>query len=81
MTYSHKTAPKVEVVWKDSCSLGGWGQAPGDRDHTPADCTTMGYLLKRDRKQVVVAQNRGPSKFGEVMVIPSECVRGVRRLK
>lgn len=74
----HKLKPVV-VEWIDSNSTGGWMSS-----YEAADlrCQTAGFLMKRDKKSVVICQNiSAGGQRGEFMEIPAVAIRRVRRLK
>ena len=79
-TYAHGKQPTVLVRWIDSTTTHGWGQTATD-DHEPVTCETAGFLIKEANGYISFAQNRGPSKVGEVISIPKACVKRVRRLR
>ena len=79
-TYAHGKQPIVYVRWVDSTTTSGWGQTAAD-DHEPVTCETAGFLLKTRPSHVTIAQNRGPTKCGEVTSIPMVCVKSIRQLK
>ena len=72
----------VEIEWVDSATTRGWN-SPGQFVESPlAHCRTVGYLLKRTKKYVVVVQSLGDDTHnaGEGLGIPASCVKRLRRL-
>ena len=80
-----KRHPMVEVVWHDAHSDGGGWKQPTEalRDVAePYVVRSVGFLLKANKREVVVAQSR-TDRAGYVtdtMTIPRGMVRRVRRL-
>ena len=71
--------PMVLVEWIDSALYTGWKKRRND--YCPSSCQTIGFLLERGRKQVVVAmQLNDEEDVGEVMVIPRCNVLSITRL-
>ena len=48
----------VEVEYLDSSTSGGWQQKK-DINHEPAFCRTVGYLIKKTRRSLTLAQSIG----------------------
>jgi hypothetical protein len=77
----------VEVDWIDSCAHSGWRSFVDARDDSlPSSCRSIGYMLRRDAKVLVLAQSidatdEGDERFADVLAIPAAVVRRVRRLK
>ena len=73
----------VLVTWRDSCSPGRKWQ---DRDwvkdnYTAVTCRSVGWLVRRDKKDLVLCASYGQPEVGDVTAIPSACVVSVKRLK
>lgn len=49
----------VEVSWFDANARGAWGSASDYMQHSIAPVLTVGYLLKQDKKEVIVVQSVG----------------------
>lgn len=79
-----KRPPLVRVEWTDATSWHGWFK-PGDVDADPkwlTQCETVGWLVKRDKTQMVVAQTRSAEpKYGELWSIPKRWIRRVEVLR
>lgn len=71
----------VEIQWEDAVSKGGWqcSQNAGI-EYKGSPCRTVGYLVRKTRTEVVIAQNTSCNEqdVGEVMVIPLGIVRKTR---
>lgn len=73
----------VEVLWEDSMSMGRW--------HTPEEEETwlkdtqlirsVGYLLTKDAKHVLLYQSQAQQERCAHLRIPSGMVRKIRRLR
>ena len=78
--------PIVEVTWADAASTGaGWMLARELKEWMDADftvCKTVGYLVRKDNKKVVVAASgTSNDKWSDTTEIPRSQVRRIRRLK
>jgi hypothetical protein len=75
-------APLVEVTWDDACSNHGWLDDTELHEATTIRMTTVGYMVRRDRKGLALAQAHGShGKWAEIWVIPPGWIKRVRRLK
>ena len=78
--------PIVQVDWIDSTSQSPWADASEHLANGFLMCQTFGYLLKRTKHAVIVAQNAALLAPGELhhvsnsMTIPTGCVRRVTYL-
>lgn len=73
----------TEVEWDDANSNARW-QDLGEmkNNHHVALCKSVGYLLKRDKKEILLVQTQAPEGDGAgVISIPIGFVRRVRRIK
>ena len=72
----------VLVDWVDSASVGGWA---GEEDLNVCECKTVGFLLRKTKDKVVVAQSISPRDAVEVcdnrFAIPRGCIKSIRELK
>ena len=78
-----KTVRPVKVVWVDSLCAGGWVSDEAARLAQPSTITSVGFLLERDRKRVVIAQSV-PDEVGEVgdvLAIPAAAVQSLQPLE
>lgn len=79
------TYPIVNVTWMDASSHSGWMPLEVvDKEATLFECHSVGYLLKRTKDRVIVAQNlseRSVGKASDIMVIPSNWVTGIKVLR
>ena len=71
----------VEVTWMDASSDDDWK----DSDDEPValvTCRTVGWLIRRDDKRLVVVQTiTDDDGRGNEWSIPAGCVKKVRRLE
>lgn len=69
-----------EVEWEDSASANGWQRREG-ADFGTTLCHSVGYLMKKDKHLVALAQswdNHG--SISAVISIPRAVVRSMRKL-
>lgn len=76
-----KKPPLVEVEWTDHCGWAQWAPREEHAKGVPLACTTAGYLLKKDSKQIVVALNLSETRADSSITIVRSCVKSIRRLK
>lgn len=81
MTY--KKEHPVIVEWFDSCHITGYlDKSDNYKSHDVISCRTIGYLVKSDRKRVVLSHesfNTGEERF--INVIPRCNITRVIKLK
>ena len=71
----------MEVKWKDAARTASvWVT---DVNIQLVDAVTVGYLIKRTRKVIIVAQTKTPdeSLWGGIWIIPAAWVTKIRRIK
>lgn len=73
--------PIVEVTWEDACRVNTWDE--GDDLPTPETARTVGYLLDRNAKRLIIGTEYFESDmhWRDVNVIPAAMVRKVRVLR
>ena len=73
----------VEVWWKDAYSDNGTRLEVGQSTDPYLPTHTVGYLIKRNRKSIILGQNFVPTDKGirNLMVIPASMILKIRRLK
>lgn len=77
-----KTLRKVEVVWIDPMTDGGWMSPEVAEEAQPATCVNVGYLLSRDRKVIrIISGYASNDCVSDVFAIPIACVKKVRFLR
>lgn len=79
-----KKFPLVIVEWNDACSNGGWRLATDAiREHKPVAVVTVGWLLRRTLRSVLVAQSYQPAddRVTDTIAIPNGMVRRVRTVR
>lgn len=77
--YWKKSVKPVLVEWIDSMGKAGWVY-----EHEEADtrCTSVGHLVKSDKKSVILALNTAMvGSYGDLITIPRSAVRRIRKLK
>jgi hypothetical protein len=74
----------VLVEWADSAAYSRWRSIEGYREAThPSQCISVGFLLLKDEKRVVILQSEDGDEHGEVaeaLAIPRACVKRIRYL-
>lgn len=74
----------VEVDWIDSVNAGGW-HVPHETDEFCRDpgpiLHTLGYIEKRTKKYLVLAQSVHGSNRANLVAIPHSAIVKVRKLK
>jgi hypothetical protein len=76
--------PLVEIEWTDSCSSNGWGTPERHMSkYTISRCRSVGYLIERNAKHVIVSQSLSDDtgNAAEVLAVPASCIKRLRRLK
>ena len=76
-----KNHKKVQVSWYDSTSRGRWVESSIARDYKPAGIRTVGLLVKKTKREVVVALNTDEDgDVSDVITIPRGCVWSITEL-
>lgn len=72
----------LEVEWDDSATLSRWGYEKEHTESSVAKCRSVGYLIERNEKHIVLALNASDEtgRVGDTISIPAACVRKVRRI-
>lgn len=71
----------VQVKWVDSALNIGW-KSRYSKETSISKCKTVGYLVKKNKKQLVIAMSVNDSGgYSEAMAIPIECVKSVKGVK
>lgn len=77
--------PIVDITWMDASSHSGWMPLEVvDKEATLFECHSVGYLLKRSKERVIVAQNlstKSVGKVSDVMVIPAGWITAIKVLR
>lgn len=73
--------PIVEITWTDSTTHGGWMDLDEANDSMAMMCTTVGYIVKKSRKQVTLAQSISANgQMGEILCVPTSVIQELREL-
>lgn len=72
----------VHIHWEDSGSVDGliW-QFKDSWECSVHDCNTVGYLVSKDKLQVVVAQSSNDDQWGRLFAIPLSSIVNVEEIK
>lgn len=73
--------PAVIVEWEDANARGGWSSKENYEEHTTVECSTVGFLLKRTQKEIVLVFTQADEDCLQGLAIPAAWVHKVRRLK
>lgn len=74
--------PLVVVEWDDISSYDSWADEKESPRWTVIRCTTVGWRLKGDRKNLIMTSTRADTgKCNDRQVIPKGVVRSIRRLE
>ncbi len=73
----------VCIEWEDSCTDTGWHSKEYAGKHCISTCHTVGYLLKNNKKGVVVFQSKSEAtgEVSEMIAIPRKVIKSLRYLK
>ena len=75
----------VLVRWLDSSAIaapggGMWLAKGAAKRHKPSEIWTVGFLVKRTKRKLVLVQSISPGQEGHGLVIPAACVVELREL-
>jgi hypothetical protein len=73
----------VEVSWFDANARGSWASAAEYMQHSIAPVLTTGYLLKQDKKEVIIVQSQGADwdDCNGAIAIPLSWIAGIKVLR
>jgi hypothetical protein len=71
----------VEVKWVDSAWSGGWRKP--DEMPRPSAVLSVGYLRRKGKKKVCLAQGRAPysDEWLNHISIPRDCIRSMKTVR
>jgi hypothetical protein len=72
---------KVIIEWVDSAGLNGIWHIKEDVDSTSSVCNTIGFVIKEDKKEIVICQSYTKDCYGFVFTIPKCSITKIKRLK
>ena len=74
--------PVCRVTWVDSCSCSRWRDVDQVRGETLMECQTVGFLVSRTRRSLVLAQSVNENRdLAASWVVPTAGVKRVERLR
>jgi len=68
----------VRVKWTDSTLHAGWVK---EVDLDLSECASLGFLINLSEDTVAIAMQHSEVSIGEVMVIPTSCVKEIMYLR
>lgn len=71
----------VEVVWLDAVADSTWTDIEAVKNHGVVEVSTVGYLLKKDERQVTLLMTKGDECVQGYFVIPAGCITEIKQLK
>jgi len=73
----------VDIEWMDSSSVAGniWVSKKDARSGTAIKCRSVGILVKKTKKCIVVAGHETPWQLSGDMAIPRSAIVRMKRLK
>lgn len=75
--------PLVEITWEDHWSQAGWHDPT--KPLVPAEYKSVGYLIKKTRKEVVIvaclSTNRDFTEMGNMSYRLASCVKKIRYIE
>lgn len=70
--------PQIALVtWLDTAQYAGWYGSRDDVPDEPLKMKTVGWLIERNKKVIVLAMTAGEFRMGDFLVIPASCVQAV----
>lgn len=82
--HKHKA---VLVTWLDAASRSGWHSRSSKADRarisrsTPLEIKSLGWLMEKNDKCIVISQSLSKWSAGELLTIPRSCVVSIEELK
>ncbi len=72
----------VQVDWQDAAGRSGWRDIEDYEDMTPVNCRSVGFLVKRNRKEVVIGLTQcEDDSLNQCIVIPVSWILKMRILR
>ncbi len=71
----------VLVTWLDAASRSGWRSRSRISKCGPIRIKSLGWLLEKNKKYVIVSQNLSKWQAGALLSIPRSCVESIEELK
>ena len=74
----------VKIEWLDANAADGWVSRARARTHPLAKCSTVGYVIKRNYRQITVAQSISTDKgdtCDAIISIPTSCIQSIKELE
>ena len=58
-----------------------WLAKGAAEQHDPSEIWTVGFLVKRTKRKLVLVQSISPSQEGHGLIIPAKCVTKLTKLR
>lgn len=69
------------VTWRDHFSINGWQEKGIEKFVKDSDlCTSVGFLLKQNKRVLVLAQSLSSQAYGDILVIDKKTVVSVEQI-
>ena len=70
----------VKINWLDSGSKYRNWEFKDDWSLEPLECMSVGFLVEKTAKKVVIAQSDGQDEWGRLFVIPKGCITKIEEI-
>lgn len=74
----------VIIEWLDANAADGWTNMKKARSHPLAECFSVGYIVRRNFRQITLAQSISSDKgdtCDALISIPTSCIKSIKELK
>lgn len=73
--------PLVVIQWSDIKSSAGWEYEENAKQDKPAICISIGWLLEKNRTNIVIASDFGEGEWGSRTTIPRGVITAMQIVK
>ena len=71
----------VRITWLDSAAAHNRPWIADNETVRALKCSSVGFLIEKNRREVIIAQSLNANQRGNVYAIPTSSIRKMRRLK
>ena len=71
----------VEVNWVDANGNDGWVSLKRAQTHNLAPTNSIGYIIKKNKRQITIAQSISGDAVDMILSIPASCIKSIKELK